>query len=224
MFEGVVGGSLEHLVSRLSTMTESDRHPKLVELFGRLAKDLISGIQFIHASGMVHADIKPANVLLDLYDSRTNESPGIRARYIDFSASFESSESELAAANAGGTWAFMAPEQLRLQKDLNTPTFASDVWSVGISLLFVIVGSSPYAAACGRETDSSYLFRLREAIKNGQPISYAKMDPVIEKRFASCQSFLDCCNKVLKKDRADRWSAEKWLKWLLEDSDIDCSR
>ena len=207
--EAVIGGSLEDLTSRLRHMTELSRHLELVSIFPGLANDLISGLEFIHASGFIHADIKPANILLDISDHYSLPAPVIRARYIDFSAAFPASDPD-ACTNAGGTWAFMAPEQMRMQKDLSTPTFASDVWSLGITLLSVIVGGSPYLAASGGNA-----FREREAIKAADPLAFARMDPVAAKRMAAVQDFIDCCKLALRKDREKRSSAHAWKGWLV---------
>lgn len=205
VFEGVIGGSLEDLSKRLKVMTELSRHLELRQLFPGLANDLIAGLRFIHAAAVVHADIKPANILLDISDEY--EQPVLRARYIDFSASFVPGQDS--AVNAGGTWDFMAPEQMRIQVDLSTPTFASDVWSIGIALLSIIVGGSPYAAACGGNA-----FMLREAVKTGDPLGFARMDPVVQKRLAACQDFVDCCRLALQKDRDRRATAPGWEEWL----------
>lgn len=207
IFEGVIGGSLESLSRRLKVMTELERHLELRSVFPKIANDLVSGLEFIHNAGIVHADIKPANVLLDVSDHDDQDSLVIRARYIDFSASFIPGQDS--AANAGGTWDFMAPEQLRIQKDLNTPTFASDAWSLGVTLLFLIVGASPYSAACGDN-----MFRLRNSIKSGDPLRFARMDHVVQKRMAACQDFVDCCRLVLQTDRDRRLSASAWRSWL----------
>lgn len=207
IFEAVLGGSLENQVARLKVMTELSRHLQLRSLFANLAMDLISGLNFIHSAGMVHADIKPANILLDISEQYDLPRPVLRARFIDFSAAFIPDRSS--GNNAGGTWDYMAPEQLRIQKDLNIPTFASDVWSLGITLLYTIVGDSPYTAACGR----SNLFMLREAIKAGDPLGFARMDPVVQKRMTACQDFVDCCRLVLQKDRERRIGAAAWERW-----------
>jgi len=184
VFEAVIGGSLDDLIKRMKQMTEVARHTELVSIFPRLAHDLVSGLDFIHEAGIIHADIKTQNILLDISDHHSLPAPVIRARYIDFSAAFQSGQPET-AANAGGTWEFMAPEQLRIQKELNRPTFKSDVWSLGISLLSVIILGSPYAAACGGNA-----FMLREAIKGGDPLGFARMEPRAHKRMAACQEFI----------------------------------
>ena len=215
VFEAVIGGSLDDLSSRLKQMTEVSRHLEVISLFPGIAYDLIAGLEFMHANGVVHADIKSANVLLDISHHASQQKPVIRARYIDFSAAFIPSEGD-GATNAGGTWDFMAPEQLRIQKELNTPTTASDIWSLGITLLTILVGGSPYAAACGGNN-----FMLREAIKGGDPIGFARMDPVPRKRLAACQDFVDCCRLALKKDRENRITASAWMGWLEDCEWID---
>ncbi|KAK3678961.1 hypothetical protein LTR78_001414 [Recurvomyces mirabilis] len=209
VFDAVIGGSLETLNSRLQQMTEIGRHLELVNIFPGLADDLISGLEFMHRAGVVHADIKPANILLDISDHYSLPRPVIRARYIDFSASFRI-DSDDSTANAGGTWDYMAPEQLRLQKELKVPTFASDIWSLGVTLLTLIVGGSPYTDACGNNP-----FMLREAIKTGDPLSFARMNPKARKRLAACQDYIDCCRQALKKDRERRLTAAAWKQWLI---------
>ncbi|KAK5125890.1 hypothetical protein LTR08_005111 [Meristemomyces frigidus] len=208
VFEVVIGGSLENLLLRLQQMTEVARHVELVSLFPGLANDLVCGLEFLHAAGVVHADIKGANVLLDMYEDDSRPQPVIRARYIDFSASFRHGSDD-SSANAGGTWDYMAPEQLRIQKDLSTPTFASDIWSLGMTLLYLMVGESPYAAACGHNT-----FMLREAIKSGDPLGFARMSSKAQKRMAAAQDFVDCCRLALNKDRDRRPTASAWKAWL----------
>jgi len=210
VFEAVIGGSLEALNNRLKQMTEVSRHLELITIFLTLALDLISGLDFMHAAGVVHADLKPANVLLDISEHPSLPRPVIRARYIDFSAAFRpAADDGASAANAGGTWDYMAPEQMRIQKDLSTPTAASDVWSLGITLLSLIVGGSPYTAACGGN-----VFMLREAVKSGDPLGFARMDPVAHKRMAACQDYVDCCRLALHKDRDRRTSAKNWKAWV----------
>ncbi|KAH9835975.1 kinase domain-containing protein [Teratosphaeria destructans] len=222
VFEAVIGGSLENLTGRLKQMTEVARHLQLRQVFPGLSEDLVSGLEFIHDAGVVQADIKPANILLDISEHYSHPRPVLRARFIDFSAAFRV-DTDDTTKHAGGTWDFMAPEQLKIQKELNTPTTASDVWALGITLLTLIVGESPYTAACGDN-----LFMLREAIKSGDPLGFAKMaGSKVQKRLAACQDFLDCCRLALKKDREKRVTATAWKSWverelLLSEGDGEC--
>ncbi|KAF2169140.1 hypothetical protein M409DRAFT_20366 [Zasmidium cellare ATCC 36951] len=211
IFEAIIGGSLEDLTSRMKQMTEVARHLELITLFPGIAFDLINGLDFLHCNGVIHADIKPGNILLDISAHATDENKAVvRARYIDFSAAFIPSKGD-SASNAGGTWDYMAPEQMRIQPEWNTPTFASDVWSLGITLLYVMVGDSPYSAACGGN-----MFMLREAIKSGDPLQFARMETRVRKRLAACQDFVDCVRLAVKKEREIRVTAAAWAGWLVE--------
>lgn len=215
VFEAIEGGpggdpSLAGFVNGLTTMTEEERQPEMRGLFLTAAYDLIDGLKFIHATGIVHADIKPANVLIDVvYSEDASRGSRIRARYIDFSSSFLLNES---AAHAGGTDHFMAPEQITSNKDLSKPTFASDIWSLGISLLFILVGGSPYAAARGVMAGN-----ILSWVKDGKPLMVARLDPVVKKRIEACQDLVDCCRMALHKDRDSRPSAASWLERFEKD-------
>jgi serine/threonine protein kinase len=188
-------------------MTEVARHLEIISLFPGLAVDLIGGLEFLHANGVVHADIKAGNVLLDISQHAADGRPVVRARYIDFSAAFLEGEGEGDAGKyAGGTWDYMAPEQMRPNC---SPTFASDVWSLGLTLLVVLCGGSPYAPACGNN-----MFMLREAVKTGDAIGFAKMDPVVRKRLDAVQDLVDCCRFALKKEPEKRVTAGTWAGWV----------
>lgn len=209
IFTALQSGSLQDLTSRMSQMTEVCRHQELVLHFPTLAEDLTQGLAFLqNTAGVIHADIKPANILLSPspYHPRRYQ-----ARYADFSASFltNAPDSATNSTAGGGTWTFLAPEQLRLSKSENQPSPASDVWSLGLTLLSLIILGSPYAAACGNN-----MFRLREGIKAGDPLGFAAMDPLGRKRIQACQGFIDCCRLALQKDKEKRVGAEAWKGWV----------
>lgn len=206
VFEAVLGGSMDDLINRLKHMTEVARHTEVVSVFPSMCLDLVSGLAFLHAADVVHADIKPLNVLLDVSDHYSLPAPVIRARYIDFSAAYIADGDDAPAGAGGGTWEYMAPEQIKARAQ---PTFASDVWSLGISLLTIILLCSPYRAACGDN-----VFMLREAVKGGDPLGFARMDPRLKDRMSAVQEYIDWIKVALQKDAEKRMSAGSWKRWL----------
>ncbi|MEU0593677.1 serine/threonine-protein kinase [Streptomyces ardesiacus] len=111
---------------------------ELVERCGRLETDLVRtlgagiavALSAIHAEGIVHLDLKPANVLL------SEDGP----RVIDFGIAQIERLTEPRRGFAG-TYVYASPEQLREQ-----PTFtsASDVFSLGTVLARLALGRSPW--------------------------------------------------------------------------------
>jgi serine/threonine-protein kinase len=105
----------------------------------RIALDIADGLAVAHAGGVVHRDVKPANILLGADG---------RARLLDFGISRAVGEGEAAhdltgAGMAIGTLPYMAPEQLAA----GPTTPASDVYGLGVVLYEMLGGRRPFAAA-----------------------------------------------------------------------------
>ena len=106
-----------------------------------LADTLLDALAAAHRQGIVHRDIKPSNVLFD---------DAGRAYLADFGmATIRDATSGLTATGAVvGTPDYMAPEQARGEQ--STP--ASDVFSLGGTLLFAATGEPPYGRVDPRVT------------------------------------------------------------------------
>jgi hypothetical protein len=103
-----------------------------------LAATLLDALAALHAIGVVHRDVKPANVIV---------SPdGTRATLIDLGVAQLAEGNLVRLTEAGvavGTPAFMAPEQLT--GDAIGP--AVDVWSMGVLLYLCLTGQLPFPAS-----------------------------------------------------------------------------
>jgi len=97
-----------------------------------LAAGCAEALESIHLAGLVHRDLKPSNVLV------APDGP----RVIDFGVARAAERVQLTATRgAVGTPAYMAPEQAR---DSQHASPASDVYSLGATLLFAATGHGPY--------------------------------------------------------------------------------
>ncbi|WP_417801283.1 PQQ-binding-like beta-propeller repeat protein [Streptomyces gamaensis] len=105
-----------------------------------LAAGIAEALQSIHGAGLVHRDLKPSNVLV------VEDGP----RVIDFGIASGVSSTRLTMTNvAVGTPAYMSPEQAR---DSRSVTGASDVFSLGSTLVFAATGHAPFHGANPVET------------------------------------------------------------------------
>ncbi len=109
-----------------------------------LAAGCAEALESIHAAGLVHRDLKPSNVLVSL------DGPQV----IDFGVARAIERIQLTATReALGTPAYMAPEQAREARGTGS---ASDMFSLGSTLLYAATGHAPYQG----ETTVDVLVRL----------------------------------------------------------------
>jgi serine/threonine protein kinase len=102
-----------------------------------LAAGCAEALESIHRTGLVHMDLKPANVLVGTDGPRVIDFGVARAAArIGFGR-----DSAAKGRGAVGTPAYMAPEQAQ---DPTQASVASDVFSLGATLLYAATGHAPY--------------------------------------------------------------------------------
>jgi serine/threonine protein kinase len=118
----------------------------------RLAISLSTAIGHLHQCGVIHKDIKPANVLVNSVTGRCwLMGFGIASRLPRERQAPEAPEF------VAGTLAYMAPEQTgRMNRSIDS---RSDLYSFGISLYEMLTGSVPFTASDPMEWVHSHIAR-----------------------------------------------------------------
>src|ERR1700754_363825 len=114
--------------------------PMEVGRFLRLALAVSSALSKLHQRGLIHKDIKPANILVDCADGHVRLTGfGIASRLSRERQAPEPPET------IAGTLAYMAPEQTgRMNRSVDA---RSDLYSLGVTLYQMLTGVLPFTAA-----------------------------------------------------------------------------
>jgi serine/threonine-protein kinase len=111
--------------------------PIAVEAAVTMAVDVGGGLNAIHEVGLVHRDVKPANILLD--------EQGV-CYITDFGLAKDSQGSNLTRpGQAVGSLDYMAPEQIRAEE----VGPATDVYGLGCVMIAALTGQPPFADRTG---------------------------------------------------------------------------
>lgn len=128
-------------------------------MIARVARDVLSALEFCHAHDILHRDIKPGNILLDAAGNAQVADFGI-AKALGFHTA-ESLAGETSTGLFLGTPRYAPPEAW--EGKLQTPQ--SDLYSIGVVLYEMATGHPPYEAntplALMREMLTSPLIRLQ---------------------------------------------------------------
>lgn len=123
--------------------------------------DLLDGLDYAHARGVVHRDVKPANLLI------TGDG---RVKIGDFGVARIESSTLTQAGSMIGTPSYMSPEQFR-----GEPVDGrSDVFSAGVVLYQLLTGARPFHGAASS---------VMHQILNEQPRAPSQVAPELGTRF-----------------------------------------
>ncbi|BGP36943.1 Protein kinase of the Mitotic Exit Network [Rhodotorula kratochvilovae] len=208
-YEGAV--RTEHYLNIILEYAESGSLEKTIKQFGQLPESLVAsytvkileGLAYLHGQDVVHCDLKAANILSTKNGNIKLSDFGVSLNLhaIKATRGFHTSTAE-----ANGTPNWMAPEVISLKGALP----ASDIWSLGATIVELIDGRPPYADLVAM----SAMFRIVED-PNGPPIP--------ERCSPELKAFLARC---FRKNPKERPSAEDLFAdpWLLKHFDISLVR
>jgi serine/threonine protein kinase len=133
LFKDPDGESLDRIFE------QNNGQPLDLTRFLRIAIGIATALGQVHRHGLIHKDIKPANVIVDFDDNVWLTGFGMASRL--------SHEIQAPAPPEiiAGTLAYMAPEQTgRMNSSIDT---RSDLYSSGVTLYQMLTGELPFAAA-----------------------------------------------------------------------------
>lgn len=146
----------------------------------RLGAQLATALAAAHRLGILHRDVKPANVLLD--EARE------QAKLTDFGIARGQDDHQLTRTGmVSGTAAFFSPELAQGQD----PSTASDVWALGATLYAAVEGRRPFP-------DAANAVAQLHTIVREEPREPRRAGPL-----------LPVLAGMLQGDPQDRWSAQR---------------
>jgi serine/threonine protein kinase len=157
-----------------------------------LLADLADALAYAHRHGVIHRDIKPDNILLDV----DSGSP----RLTDFGIA-KATLTDTLLTTAGqliGTPAYMSPEQVLGREDLDG---RSDIYSLGITAYEMVSGRLPFDAKTPMEAVTQRLTQ--------EPQPLRAIAPNVD------DDLIVAIQRCLQKDPANRWPDAKSLRFAL---------
>jgi len=115
-----------------------------------LAIDICAGIGYAHRSGLVHADVKPQNILVTKQDI-------VKVTDFGIAQALSDTQPQPRASVVWGSPHYFAPEQARGEP----PTPAADVYAIGIVIFEMLTGRLPYVGSNHQELAMAH---LRESV------------------------------------------------------------
>ena len=190
VMEYVDGQDLEKIVQKEGPMDQ--------ERVAQYMYQAASALNHAHERGMIHCDIKPANLLLN------QESDQIKILDMGLARFHSRSEGEDLNKNVIGTVDYMAPE---VAEDSANSSPQSDIYSLGCVMYFLLTGTIPFP---GDTIPERIIKHQTEEPKNPQEFN----DQISSK-------LCDICLKMMAKEPKDRYAScaeieEELAKWLAE--------
>jgi serine/threonine protein kinase len=165
----------------LEFLDEQVRDPAALDLAALRDRELLAGLDAVeagcwmgarlaealahaHGLGVLHRDVKPANILVNRYG---------RPLLVDFNVSRSSRPTERPAAETlGGTLAYMAPEHLDAfakGRDDESVNASSDVYSLGVVLYELFAGRRPFPTPLVVESVTAMMHGMADERRGGPP-------------------------------------------------------
>jgi WD40 repeat protein/serine/threonine protein kinase len=190
VMEFVEGLDLSKLVKRLGPLPVSDA----CELIRQAAVRL----EYVHQHGLVHRDVKPSNLLL----SHSGQVKVLDLGLARLGETLTGDEYSTASSMVMGSFDYMAPEQA---DDPHAADARADLYSLGCTLYFLLVGEPPFPAP-----------RYRTALQKVKAHAAAAAPRVQDQHPETPAELAQIVERLLSKQPADRFDSAADLAVALE--------
>lgn len=161
-------GSLDHLIKR-----ERLELGPVTRIIGQVAEAL----DFAHGYGVIHRDVKPPNILLDVQQNAILSDFGV-ARVI-------SETQHLTGDMIIGTPFYIAPEMLN---DDSVVTTAVDIYALGVTLYQALAGKPPFVGHTTAQIMWAHVNAPIPLLAEARPDLPADVDVILQKALAKTPS------------------------------------
>ena len=177
------------------------RGPLTVEASIRVAEQVLNALIMAHHHGVVHRDVKPANILLDRYGTVKLTDFGLAKQYGE--------PGQTGQGMAVGTVYYMSPEQVR---GLATTDWRADLYAVGVVLYEMLTGRRPFDGVEQYAVMRAQIELTPPPVSRWAPYLPKEFDALVERalqknpaeRFQSASGFLAALQELPNAARAPR--------------------
>ena len=173
--EFVKGNNLQQEVKKQGVLNEAKARQVL--------KEVLIILRDIHAQKVIHRDIKPANIIRREIDDKLV--------LIDFGV-VKNQVNSVGAANqtaltafAVGTPGFAPPEQLAMR-----PVYASDVYALGVTCMYLMTGKAPKNMDCDPITGEIDWFKYAKVSDSFAEILTTMLEVAVKNRYKTANEAL----------------------------------
>lgn len=173
IMEYMPGGSLRQILDKFGGFEE-----KITALYVR---QVLRGLKYLHKKGIIHRDIKAANILLSQEGIIKLSDFG---SYKKLRSSNSNCKDEICKSLKGSPY-WMAPEVA----NRSGHSFTADIWSLGCLTIELLAGDAPW---------SSISTSIKEVMKL---ISECQRPPIPDGISADCRNFIELCLRIIPSER-----------------------
>ena len=175
--EFVKGNNLQQEVKKLGVLNEAKARQVL--------KEVLIILRDIHAQKVIHRDIKPANIIRREIDDRLVLIDfGVVKNQVNSIGAGGSNQTAFTAF-AVGTPGFAPPEQLAMR-----PVYASDVYALGVTCMYLMTGKAPKNMDCDPITGDIDWFKYVKISDSFAEILTNMLEVAVKNRYKTADEAL----------------------------------